>query len=123
MSLWAQGTWEAPTGLPLAPGFGCSQNTAPRSGIITCALMAIKQRGEITAIFSCEQPGFLKMHVPDYYIFPDPPRPLPSRKTKVLAGKGIVFGTSAPTQLLQKLGDSRDAREHQRCQGWFQVFA
>lgn len=40
------------------------------------------ERGEIAAIFSCEQIGFLKMPVPNFYIFPPPQWSLPSQKAK-----------------------------------------
>lgn len=52
------------------------------------------------------------MPVPNFYVFPPPQGSLPSQKTKIPTGReGIVFETSAPTQLPQKLGGSRGVGE------------
>lgn len=45
--------------------------------------------GEITAIFSCEQPGFLKIPVSNFCIFSPPWWSLPSQKSKNPVRKGI----------------------------------
>lgn len=79
-------------GLLLALGFGCSRlwkrNTIKPSNNHICP-HGHQPEGEITAIFSCEQPGFLKMPVSNFYVFSPPWRSLPSQKSKNPVRKGI----------------------------------
>lgn len=66
-------------------------------------------RGEIAAIFRCEQSDFLK-YVPNFSIFPAPQGSLPSlAKSKILTGCELSLG---PLHSWSSCGGSGDVREH-----------